>query len=177
MKHALPNLLADSSSAMTMASSRKPSPGGHTKSPLPPAIGTEISRAALDAFVRRVQKHIGLEGQVSLLFADDATLRKLNREYRGQNKSTDVLSFPSIQIAGAPLLATGDLAVSLDTAARQASEHGHTLLIELKILLLHGLLHLAGFDHESDSGEMLQRETDLRAHFRLPTGLIERSMP
>ena len=134
-----------------------------------------IDRSALDAFVQRVQKRIGLQGQVNILLADDATLKQLNREFRGKNQSTDVLSFPAIQIAGAPQAQAGDLAVSLDTAARQASEHRHSLQTEVKILLLHGLLHLAGFDHETDSGEMRERETELRTRFRLPCSLIMRS--
>lgn len=134
-----------------------------------------FDRKALDAFVIRVRARVGLRGQVSFLLTDDATLKKLNREYRGKNKSTDVLSFPALQIEGIAQSSAGDLAISLDTAERQAAEHGHNLQTELKILLIHGLLHLAGFDHESDSGEMRQREVELRTRFRLPVGLIERS--
>ena len=148
---------------------------GGTEPPHAASKEFAVNRRALDAFVLRAQKRIGLDGQVNVLLTDDETLRKLNREYRGKNKATDVLSFQAMQIDGMPALAAGDLAVSLDTAARQAAEHGHSLQAELKILLLHGLLHLAGFDHESDSGEMSQRETELRRRFRLPVGLIQRS--
>ena len=71
----------------------------------------------------------------------------------------------------------GDIAISVETAARQAAEHGHTLPEELRILLLHGVLHLAGFDHEADEGEMRTREQELRTKFGLPIGLIERAQP
>ncbi len=118
---------------------------------------------------------LGLKGQVDVLLTDDATLKKLNREYRGKNIATDVLSFPAMRVEGNAESQAGDLAISVDTAARQAAKHGHNLQAELKILLIHGLLHLAGFDHENDSGEMRQREAELRARFRLPISLIERS--
>ncbi len=87
-------------------------------------------------------------------------------------RSTDVLSFPA---AAFPETTAGDLAISIDTAARQAHQFGHSLEAELKILLLHGLLHLAGLDHETDSGEMAAREDQLRRRFRLPGTLIARS--
>lgn len=162
---------------MTMVASSSASSSASKADP-PPARSKAVpfDRKALDTFVTRARACIGLKGQVSVLLTDDATLKKLNREYRGKNKSTDVLSFPALQIEGTAGSLAGDLAISLDTAERQAIEHGHTLQTELKILLIHGLLHLAGFDHETDSGEMRQREAELRARFRLPVGLIERSM-
>jgi probable rRNA maturation factor len=96
----------------------------------------------------------------------------LNREFRGKNKATDVLSFPAMaEMAG---VFAGDLAVSLETAQRQAAEHGHSLRDEVRVLLLHGLLHLSGMDHEVDEGEMAEREGLLRAKLRLPSGLIAR---
>jgi probable rRNA maturation factor len=70
----------------------------------------------------------------------------------------------------------GDLAISIDTASRQAEKFGHSLGAEIRILLLHGLLHLAGMDHEVDSGEMAAREADLRRELRLPVTLIERAL-
>jgi probable rRNA maturation factor len=69
------------------------------------------------------------------------------------------------------------LAISLETASAQAALHGHSLQIELKILILHGLLHLAGYDHERDRGQMRHRESLLRKQFGLPAGLVERSQP
>jgi probable rRNA maturation factor len=83
-----------------------------------------------------------------------------------------LLSFPAAEdLRGTH---AGDLAVSLETAARQAGEHGHTLADEVRVLLLHGLLHLAGMDHETDQGEMAAREDALRAKLRLKRGLIAR---
>jgi probable rRNA maturation factor len=130
------------------------------------------------------QAAVGLEGEVEVLLAGDRTLRRLNRTYRGKDKATDVLSFPaygfapSYGFAPAAELAGvhgGDLAISLDTAKRQAKEHGHTLRDEVRVLLLHGLLHLSGMDHETDRGEMALRESALRAKLRLPNGLIART--
>lgn len=159
--------MAASPNASASASSTEPPPNQ--------ARNSSVNRKALDAFIQRAKSCIGLSGQVNILLADDPTLRNLNREYRAKDKATDVLSFPALQIEGMPESLAGDLAISLDTAARQAAEHGHSLQTELKILLLHGLLHLAGFDHETDSGNMRRREAELRTRFRLPAGLITRS--
>jgi probable rRNA maturation factor len=132
-----------------------------------------LSRSGLVRFLRTAQTAVGLAGEVDVLFAGDATLRRLNRQYRGKNKATDVLSFPAPQeLAGQQ---AGDLAVSLETAARQAEEHGHTLRDEVRVLLLHGLLHLSGLDHEADEGQMAAKEAELRRRLRLPAGLIARA--
>ena len=131
-----------------------------------------LSRAGLTRFLRGAQAAAGLPGEVEVLLTDDRVLRRLNREFRGKNKATDVLSFPaSEEMAGDH---AGDLAVSLETAARQAAEHGHSLRDELRILILHGVLHLSGMDHEVDGGEMARREGELRRQLRLRTGLIDR---
>jgi probable rRNA maturation factor len=134
------------------------------------AVG--LSRAGLSGFLRRAQAAVGLRGEVEVLLAGDRTLRRLNREFRGKNKATDVLSFPAMaEMTG---VFAGDLAVSLETAQRQAAEHGHSLRDEVRVLLLHGLLHLSGMDHEVDDGEMAEREGLLRKELRLPSGLIAR---
>jgi probable rRNA maturation factor len=86
-----------------------------------------------------------------------------------------VLSFPALPEA-ANYGQGGDLAISLDTAAIQAADHGHTLQMEVKILILHGLLHLAGYDHERDQGQMRRRESLLRKQFALSAGLVERTL-
>jgi probable rRNA maturation factor len=131
-----------------------------------------LSRAGLGRFVRVAQVAVGLQGEVDVLLAGDRTLRRLNRAFRGKDKATDVLSFPAApELAG---MHAGDLAVSVDTATRQAREHGHSLRDEVRVLLLHGLLHLAGMDHEVDDGEMAAREDVLRAKLRLKRGLIAR---
>ncbi len=115
---------------------------------------------------------MGLAGEVNLLLADDARLKALNKAFRGKNKPTDVLSFPAADNGEGM---AGDLAISIETAQRQADEHGHGLADEVRILTLHGLLHLAGHDHETDSGEMRALEAQLRSELKLPAGLIERS--
>jgi probable rRNA maturation factor len=132
---------------------------------------SELSKSGLTRFLNRAREEIGLEGDVDVLLADDATLRSLNKAFRHKNKATDVLSFPA---AENPHGHAGDLAISLDTAARQAAAFGHTLRDEVRILLLHGLLHLSGMDHETDRGEMAAREAELRCELRLPVTLIER---
>jgi probable rRNA maturation factor len=132
-----------------------------------------LSRIRLTRFLRAAKEAVGLEGEVDVLLAEDRTLRRLNREFRGKDKATDVLSFPTVQDVAQEH--AGDLAISLETAARQAAQHGHTLREELCILLLHGLLHLDGMDHETDGGEMAAREGELRRRLRLPIGLIGRS--
>lgn len=131
-----------------------------------------LSKSGLTRFVREAQRWVGLVGTVDVLLASDRTLRRLNRDFRGKDKATDVLSFPAAEeFAGE---SAGDLAISLETAARQAREHGHSLRDEVRVLLLHGLLHLNGMDHETDRGEMAAREAELRARLRLPSGLIAR---
>lgn len=133
----------------------------------------QLSRAGLQRYLALAQAQVGVQGAVDVLLADDRTLRRLNREFRGKNKATDVLSFPApAEMAG---MHAGDLAISLETAARQAGEHGHTLRDEVRVLLLHGLLHLHGMDHEVDAGEMAAREAELRRALRLPHGLIARA--
>ena len=93
-------------------------------------------------------------------FAGDRTMRALNRDFRGKDKSTDVLSFPGELTPDGRHL--GDIVISVPTATRQAEERGHTLEREVKLLLLHGVLHCLGHDHESDSGEMERIERGLR---------------
>ena len=143
------------------------------------ASAAGLSKAGLARFVSRARAAVGLDGEVHVLLADDATLKRLNRAFRGKNVATDVLSFPAAATTvffgdpDGPGLA-GDLAISLEMAARQAKRFGHTLRDEVRVLLLHGLLHLAGFDHEVDSGEMAAREAELRQELKLPTSLIAR---
>ena len=141
--------------------------------------GSGLSKPGLARFLSRARAAVGLEGEVHVLLADDATLRRLNKAFRGMNKATDVLSFPAAATTvffgepQGPGLA-GDLAISLERAARQARQFGHSLKEEVHVLLVHGLLHLAGFDHERDTGEMAAREAELRQELGLPTSLIAR---
>ena len=131
-----------------------------------------LSRSGLSRFLRTAQEAVGLRGEVEVLLASDRTLRRLNRTFRGKDKATDVLSFPaSKEFAGEH---GGDLAISLHTAQRQADAFGHSLRDEVRVLLVHGLLHLSGMDHEVDGGEMAAREGVLREALKLPDGLIAR---
>jgi len=128
----------------------------------------------LERFLEEAQKAVRLRGEVSVLLTTDRVIRRLNRDFRGKDKATDVLSFPA-EAGFVDELIAGDLAVSVPTARKQAATQGHALRVEIKVLLLHGLLHLAGYDHETDSGEMARREQKLRAKLGLPLGLIERA--
>jgi probable rRNA maturation factor len=141
----------------------------------PPNISSTraLSSSSLTRFLNRARLAVGLRGQVDVLLTTDSTIRQLNKTFRGKNKPTDVLSFPAPQEFAKKH--AGDLAISLDTAARQATTYGHTLGDEVKVLLLHGLLHLSGQDHETDNGEMATQEAALRRDLRLPTTLIERA--
>lgn len=132
------------------------------------------SARTLGRFLSQAQKAVRLRGQVNVLLTSDPGIRRLNRQFRGKNKATDVLSFPAMQVPGAEPLA-GDLAISIHTALKQSCQQVHPLATELKVLILHGLLHLAGYDHETDNGLMARRERLLRAKLGLPQGLIERA--
>lgn len=129
-------------------------------------------------------------GVVTIAVVSDARMRTLNRTFRGVDRATDVLSFPSAAdpasarrrgsasegrpgAAGPSVL--GDIAIARGVAARQARDAGHTLSIEIRVLALHGLLHLLGYDHEHDAGQMARVEARLRRRGGLPGGLIERA--
>ena len=127
----------------------------------------------LRRFLLRAQREVRLEGEVNVRITSDAEMRRLNREFRRKDEPTDVLSFPS-SLNGKSKLA-GDIAISSEIAYANAGILRHPFEEELKILMLHGLLHLAGYDHEKDQGEMARKERRLRAKLRLPTTLIERS--
>ncbi len=130
------------------------------------------SARALARFLSDARAAVRLRGKVSVLLTTDTAVKLLNKQFRGKNKATDVLSFP----AGGPAASeiAGDLAISVPTARRQAIAQGHGLEVEIKVLMLHGLLHLAGYDHETDSGQMARRERLLRGRLKLTQGLIER---
>jgi len=135
------------------------------------------STRTLGKFLALAQDAVGLSGQVTVLLSTDRTLRDLNRRFRGKDEATDVLSFASTNPASGPEKIAGDVAISVETAWKQAAEQGHTLRVELRVLILHGLLHLAGYDHETDAGKMQRHERQLRTKLGLPLGLIERAAP
>jgi len=133
------------------------------------------SKRTLGRHLSQAQAAVRLRGQVTVLLTTDATIRDLNQRFRGKDEATDVLSFPTAKLVQNQEKNAGDLAISIETARKQAADQGHSLAVELRILILHGLLHLAGYDHESDAGKMQRRERQLRAKLGLPQGLIERA--
>jgi len=135
---------------------------------------SELTELALGRFVMRARRAAGLKGTVDVLVTSNAEMRELNRRFRGKNKATDVLSFPAPS-GGDRTPFAGEIAISAEIAAQNASDCGHKAAQEVKILVLHGVLHLCGYDHERDKGQMARRERQLRAQLRLPVGLIERA--
>ncbi|HKD84694.1 MAG TPA: rRNA maturation RNase YbeY [Terriglobales bacterium] len=131
-----------------------------------------VREAALRLFAKKAQRAVGLAGEVTIFITSSDQIRELNRRFRGKNEATDVLSF---ELPSKEAKAAGDIAISGEIAAANAAELGHSAETELKILVLHGLLHLAGYDHERDNGEMRVLEADLRSKLKLPIGLIERA--
>jgi probable rRNA maturation factor len=123
--------------------------------------------------VRRAGRAVKLTGSVNVLITNDREMRSLNRRFCGKDAATDVLSFPAAP--GLPGKLAGDLAISADIAADNAKQFGHTVGEEIKILILHGVLHLAGYDHERDGGRMAKKEEQLRAALKLPVTLISRT--
>jgi len=123
-------------------------------------------------FLVAARKSVGLKGDVSVLLTSNREMQRLNRVFRGKDKPTDVLSFPAIDEVSRTF--AGDIAISIDIASRNAKDLGHDLEAETKVLILHGLLHLAGYDHETDNGEMAKRESRLRHRLGLPLSLTER---
>ena len=131
--------------------------------------------ALFERFVRRACGALRLKGTVNVVVTGNPEMRSLNRRFRGKDAATDVLSFPAVP--GLPGGLVGDLAISGDIAADNAKQLGHTIEDEIKILILHGALHLAGYDHETDSGKMARKEAQLRANLKLPITLIARTSP
>ncbi len=137
-----------------------------------------MSAATLDRFVLRARRLVRLGQTVNVLVTSSAELQSLNRRFRGADKPTDVLSFPSLPSTNRQTKRfAGELAISADIARDNARRLGHSLSDEVKILVLHGILHLAGFDHEQDHGEMARKEGQLRRQLKLESGLIERTQP
>jgi probable rRNA maturation factor len=134
----------------------------------------DLTELALARFVDRARKAAGLKGSVNVLVTSDAEMKALNGRFRGKNRATDVLSFSVSVEDGRGKALAGEIAISADIARRNAQALGHGAAQEVKILALHGVLHLGGYDHETDDGEMARREAELRAQLRLPVGLIER---
>ena len=131
-----------------------------------------LSERGLSNFLASACRAAGLKGTATLLVTGKARMRQLNAQFRGKDYPTDVLSFPSPSFVEG---FSGDIAISGDMAARNAQALGHSVGDEVKILVLHGVLHLAGYDHVSDNGQMAEKELRLRRKLGLPAALIERA--
>ncbi|MDR3345860.1 MAG: rRNA maturation RNase YbeY [Campylobacteraceae bacterium] len=127
----------------------------------------EINTAKLDEIVLSLTKK-----DVECLFVNSEDMRELNVNTRGLDKTTDVLSFPLEELPYVPL---GSIVINAQLAKASAAELGHTLEDECALLFIHGMLHLLSFDHESDNGEMREKEEELIAAFALPKSLICRN--
>jgi probable rRNA maturation factor len=129
------------------------------------------AKRQLTRFAKTLAARVAQGKGFECLIADDRELRRLNAAFLNHDYPTDVLSFPST--ADARML--GEIAISIERAGEQAEQMGHTLLDELQVLMLHGVLHLAGYDHETDGGEMAAAEQRWRGELNLPQTLIERA--
>jgi probable rRNA maturation factor len=127
-----------------------------------------FSRREISAFVRRVLLSLRKDDEitdVSIAFVDDDAMKSLNRKFRRRNRTTDVLTFPADETYGDPNRKgkpLGDIVISIEQARRQAIEERHSLATEVRFLLVHGILHALGYDHETDDGEMNELELDVR---------------
>ena len=128
-----------------------------------------FSRREIAQFVRKTLIALRVDDdiqEVSIAIVDDEAMRNLNRKFRKKNKTTDVLTFPADdsdadpRAHGRPL---GDIVISIDQARRQATEQKHSLATEVRYLILHGILHALGYDHETDNGKMNALEVEVRA--------------
>lgn len=124
-----------------------------------------------EPFLEKVASSL-TDKEIELIVTDNNEIRTINKEYRGIDKDTDVLSFPYEEIPMGPL---GSIVISSEHVKAKAAELGHNETDEFALLFIHGLLHILGFDHEVDSGEMRQKETELIEQFNLPKSLIVRT--
>ncbi|OQX74579.1 MAG: rRNA maturation RNase YbeY [Campylobacteraceae bacterium 4484_4] len=128
----------------------------------------EYDIAALEPIVSDLS-----DRDVEVIFTSDEEIADINEAFRGISKPTDVLSFPLEQMPHSPL---GTVIISIDHARAKAEELGHRTEEEIALLFIHGMLHLLGYDHEQDQGQMRARETELIVHYNLPESLIQRSV-
>jgi len=131
--------------------------------------GHEPSTRGLGPWLNRIAP-AKARGDLTIALVSDRRMRALNRQFRGRDYATDVLSFPSDDRGF-----MGDIVIASGVAKRQARDAGHSIQVELRVLSLHGLLHLLGYDHETDDGKMARVEARLRRKAGLPEGLIERA--
>jgi probable rRNA maturation factor len=132
-----------------------------------------LVRRNIRAFTKRLESTVAGGRAFCCLITSGQELRRLNRQFRKQDHTTDVLSFPAGQANGF----LGEIAISFPAARRQADEYGVRIEQEIEVLMLHGVLHLVGLDHETDGGRMARAESKWRTALGLPAGLIERVRP
>ena len=137
------------------------------ESRLSPAERREVRK-----FAAALTRELAEGRRFTCLLTSDEEIRRLNAEFRKQDKATDVLSFPALGRESGQNPELGDIAISVERATAQAVQLGHSRAEEICILILHGLLHLQGFDHEQDSGEMARVEAGWRDRFGLPETLL-----
>src|ERR1700719_5309479 len=130
-----------------------------------------LARRGTRAFARRLESEVAGGRSFCCLITNDEELRRLNRQFRKKDYATDVLSFPAREAPPNGVL--GELAISFDRAKQQAAERRHAVGEEIAVLMLHGVLHLMGMDHETDRGQMARAERKWRSSLGLPAGLIE----
>jgi probable rRNA maturation factor len=131
-----------------------------------------LSKSSLARFLTLAMRAAHVRGMINVVVTNNREMRSLNRRFRGINEPTDVLSFPSDRPVSR---LAGEIAISAEIASANSTRLGHSLGQEVKILMLHGVLHLAGYDHERDNGAMARQEARLRRALKLPTSLTERS--
>jgi probable rRNA maturation factor len=134
-----------------------------------------LRAAPIRRFARILEAEVTRGKHFDCLITNNRELRRLNRTWRGKDLATDVLAFPVRGTVHDLRKFLGDIAISGTRARAQAREFGHSAETEVYILMLHGVLHLLGMDHETDNGRMLRAENRLRARLGLPSGLIERA--
>jgi probable rRNA maturation factor len=152
-------------------------------------VPADLRRAPIERFALKLQDEVGKGRAFDCLICGDAELRRLNRDFRGKDYPTDVLSFPAVVTKSGPRPPAhsrfgepgsrlsgrlGDVAISLPRARAQARAFGHSITQEIRVLMLHGVLHLLGMDHATDRGRMARAEKRWRTRLALPNGLIER---
>lgn len=137
-------------------------------------VPSGFRRAPLEAFAQRLRERVTGRRWFQCLITDDGELQRLNRQFLGKNYPTDVLSFPAAE-GEETSVGLGEIAISYQRARGQARVFGHSVSDEIRILMLHGALHLMGMDHERDRGAMARAETAWRNKLDLPGSLIERA--
>jgi len=137
-------------------------------------VPSGLRRGLIEPFAHQLRERVTGGRWFQCLITDDDELHRLNRQFLGKDYPSDVLSFPAAESAGA-LAGLGEIAISYQRAREQAHTFGHSIRDEIRILMLHGVLHLMGMDHERDGGAMARAEIAWRSELGLPASLIERA--